>query len=44
MSYEQPSRNEVEILNRDYYGTHAQIINETMAGAFDVPFGNDFSL
>ena len=41
---EQPSRVRVESFNQDYYGTKDEIINEVMAGAFEPPFGSDFSL
>lgn len=44
MELEQPSQVSVESFNGDYYGTKQQIINEVMPGAFDAPWGSDFSL
>ena len=44
MDFLEPSQVKIESLNDDYYGTREEIINEVMAGAFDAPFGSDFSL
>lgn len=44
MDLVQPTQARIESFNDDYYGTQEQIINEVMPGAFDAPWGSDFSL
>ena len=34
----------IHIQNLDYFGTKDEVINEVMAGAFEPPFGEGFSL
>lgn len=44
MDLEQPKQARIESFNHDYYGSKQKIIDEVMPGAFDAPWGSDFSL
>ena len=44
MDLEQPTQARIESFNDDYYGSKQKIIDEVMPGAFDAPWGSDFSL
>ena len=44
MDLEQPTQARIESFNHDYYGSKQKIIDEVMPGAFDAPWGSDFSL
>ena len=44
MDLVQPTQARIESFNHDYYGSKQKIIDEVMPGAFDAPWGSDFSL